>query len=169
MSILLNPGKYKCPLSAALVLFKTQECFYRILFIFLLFWSDVCLNVIRRFSRNQTWPVGGALVPDGGNWAKCFLIGLAVKSVRWAFSCVRACARVQNLECVSSTMKCPARLIKCPSFCHFCLCATTVDSEDGVAIEAPGTLNLDTEFLLGHDLEFDHNGKILNLDKFSGA
>lgn len=45
----------------------------------------------------------------------------------------------------------------------------TVDSEDGVAIEAPGTLNLDTEFLLGHDLEFDHDGKILNLDKFSGV
>uniref|UniRef100_H3DFZ1 Zinc finger protein 513 n=1 Tax=Tetraodon nigroviridis TaxID=99883 RepID=H3DFZ1_TETNG len=46
-------------------------------------------------------------------------------------------------------------------------CVWTVDSEDGVAIEAPGTLNLDTEFLLGHDLEFDHDGKILNLDKFS--
>lgn len=45
----------------------------------------------------------------------------------------------------------------------------TVDSEDGVAIEAPQTLNLDTEFLLGQDLEFDHDGKILNLDKFSGV
>lgn len=44
-----------------------------------------------------------------------------------------------------------------------------MDSEDGVAIEAPGTLSLDTEFLLGHDLEFDHDGKILNLDKFSGV
>ncbi|XP_011610339.1 zinc finger protein 513a isoform X1 [Takifugu rubripes] len=42
-----------------------------------------------------------------------------------------------------------------------------LDSEDGVAVEAPHTLNLDTEFLLGHDLEFDHDGKILNLDKFS--
>lgn len=51
----------------------------------------------------------------------------------------------------------------------FYFCLTTVDSEDGVAIEAPGTLNLDTEFLLGHDLEFDHDGKILNLDKFSGV
>lgn len=53
--------------------------------------------------------------------------------------------------------------------CLFYSCVPTVDSEDGVAIEAPGTLNLDAEFLLGHDLEFDHDGKILNLDKFSGA
>lgn len=44
-----------------------------------------------------------------------------------------------------------------------------MDSEDGVAIEAPGSLNLDTEFLLGQDLEFDQDGKILNLDKFSGV
>lgn len=44
-----------------------------------------------------------------------------------------------------------------------------MDSEDGVTIEAPGSLNLDPEFLLGHDLEFDHDDKILNLDKFSGV
>ncbi|KAI4802023.1 hypothetical protein KUCAC02_019884 [Chaenocephalus aceratus] len=45
-----------------------------------------------------------------------------------------------------------------------------VDSEDGVAIEAPGNLNLDADFLLGQDIEFgdpDHDNKILGLDKFS--
>lgn len=48
---------------------------------------------------------------------------------------------------------------------------TAVDSEDGVAIEAPGNLTLDTDFLLGQDLEFDdpdHDDKILGLEKFSG-
>lgn len=48
---------------------------------------------------------------------------------------------------------------------------TVVDSEDGVAIEAPGNLSLDTDFLLGQDLEFgdpDHDNKILGLEKFSG-
>lgn len=48
---------------------------------------------------------------------------------------------------------------------------TAVDSEDGVAIEAPGNLTLDTDFLLGQDLEFgdpDHENKILGLEKFSG-
>ncbi|XP_076004868.1 zinc finger protein 513a isoform X2 [Genypterus blacodes] len=47
---------------------------------------------------------------------------------------------------------------------------TVVDSEDGVALEAPGNLNLDTDFLLGQDLEFgdpDHDSKILSLEKFS--
>lgn len=46
-----------------------------------------------------------------------------------------------------------------------------VDSEDDVAIEAPGNLTLDTDFLLGQDLEFgdpDHDSKILGLEKFSG-
>lgn len=46
-----------------------------------------------------------------------------------------------------------------------------VDSEDGVAIEVPENLTLDTDFLLGQDLEFDdpdHDGKILGLEKFSG-
>ncbi|KAL6096046.1 uncharacterized protein ACO6RY_09828 [Pungitius sinensis] len=45
-----------------------------------------------------------------------------------------------------------------------------LDSEDGVAIEAPGNLSLDTDFLLGQDLEFgdpDHDHKILGLEKFS--
>ncbi|XP_068580789.1 zinc finger protein 513a isoform X1 [Cebidichthys violaceus] len=45
-----------------------------------------------------------------------------------------------------------------------------LDSEDGVAVEAPGNLTLDTDFLLGQDLEFgdpDHDHKILGLDKFS--
>uniref|UniRef100_UPI003AAA3FEA zinc finger protein 513a isoform X1 n=2 Tax=Centroberyx gerrardi TaxID=166262 RepID=UPI003AAA3FEA len=45
-----------------------------------------------------------------------------------------------------------------------------LDSEDGVAIEAPGNLTLDTDFLLGQDLEFgdpDHDNKILGLEKFS--
>ncbi|XP_075940244.1 zinc finger protein 513a isoform X4 [Anarhichas minor] len=45
-----------------------------------------------------------------------------------------------------------------------------MDSEDGVAVEAPGNLTLDTDFLLGQDLEFgdpDHDHKILGLDKFS--
>ncbi|KAM4529094.1 zinc finger protein 513a isoform 1-T1 [Fundulus diaphanus] len=44
-----------------------------------------------------------------------------------------------------------------------------VDSEDGVAVEAPGTLPLDTDFLLGQDLVFgvaDHD-QILGLEKFS--
>lgn len=48
---------------------------------------------------------------------------------------------------------------------------TAVDSEDGVAIEAPGNLSLDTDFLLGQDLEFgdpDRDHKILGLEKFSG-
>lgn len=47
---------------------------------------------------------------------------------------------------------------------------TVVDSEDGVAIEAPGNLTLDTDFLLGQDLEFDDpdHDKILGLEKFSG-
>lgn len=48
---------------------------------------------------------------------------------------------------------------------------TAVDSDDGVAIKAPGNLSLDTDFLLGQDLEFgdpDHDSKILGLDKFSG-
>lgn len=45
-----------------------------------------------------------------------------------------------------------------------------MDSEDGVAVEAPGNLPLDTDFLLGQDLVFgdpDHD-KILSLEKFSG-
>ncbi|KAF1376565.1 hypothetical protein PFLUV_G00212800 [Perca fluviatilis] len=45
-----------------------------------------------------------------------------------------------------------------------------LDSEDGVAIEAPGNLTLDTDFLLGQDLDFgdpDHDNKILGLEKFS--
>ncbi|XP_029351804.1 zinc finger protein 513a isoform X1 [Echeneis naucrates] len=45
-----------------------------------------------------------------------------------------------------------------------------LDSEDGVAIEAPGNLSLDTDFLLGQDLEFDdpdHDNKLLGLEKFS--
>lgn len=53
----------------------------------------------------------------------------------------------------------------------FLLSVTAVDSEDGVAIEAPGNLTLDTDFFLGQDLEFgdaDHDGKILGLEKFSG-
>ncbi|KAM9354162.1 LOW QUALITY PROTEIN: zinc finger protein 513a [Pholidichthys leucotaenia] len=44
-----------------------------------------------------------------------------------------------------------------------------LDSEDDVAIETPGNLHLDTDFLLGQDLEFgdpDHV-KILSLEKFS--
>lgn len=47
---------------------------------------------------------------------------------------------------------------------------TIVDSEDGVAIEAPGNLPLDTDFLLGQDLEFGDpdQDKILGLEKFSG-
>lgn len=49
---------------------------------------------------------------------------------------------------------------------------TLVDSEDGVTIEVPGNLPLDTDFLLEQDLEFedpDHdNDKILGLEKFSG-
>ena len=47
-----------------------------------------------------------------------------------------------------------------------------VDSEDGVIVEAPGNLPLDTDFLLGQDLEFsdpDHDNKILGLAKFSGS
>lgn len=46
-----------------------------------------------------------------------------------------------------------------------------VDSEDGVATETSGNLNLDTDFLLGQDLEFgdpDHDNKLLGLEKFSG-
>uniref|UniRef100_A0A8C7Y904 Zinc finger protein 513 n=1 Tax=Oryzias sinensis TaxID=183150 RepID=A0A8C7Y904_9TELE len=44
-----------------------------------------------------------------------------------------------------------------------------LDSEDGVAIEAPGNLHLDTDLFLGHDLEFDapDHDKILGLEKFS--
>uniref|UniRef100_G3P9I0 Uncharacterized protein n=2 Tax=Gasterosteus aculeatus TaxID=69293 RepID=G3P9I0_GASAC len=45
-----------------------------------------------------------------------------------------------------------------------------LDSEDAVAIEAPGNLSLDTDFLLGQDLEFgdpDHDHRILGLEKFS--
>ncbi|XP_022067506.1 zinc finger protein 513a isoform X1 [Acanthochromis polyacanthus] len=45
-----------------------------------------------------------------------------------------------------------------------------LDSEDGVIVEAPGNLPLDTDFLLGQDLEFsdpDHDNKILGLAKFS--
>lgn len=52
------------------------------------------------------------------------------------------------------------------------LSVTAVDSEDDVAIEAPGNLTLDTDFLLGQDLEFgdpDHDSKILGLEKFSGS
>ncbi|XP_068614566.1 zinc finger protein 513-like [Brachionichthys hirsutus] len=48
--------------------------------------------------------------------------------------------------------------------------AVKLDSEDGVTIEAPGNLTLDTDFLLGQDLEFgdpDHDGKLLGLEKFS--
>lgn len=48
---------------------------------------------------------------------------------------------------------------------------TAVDSEDGVAIEVPGSLTLDADFLLGQDLEFgdpDHDSKLLGLEKFSG-
>uniref|UniRef100_A0A3P8RRM0 Zinc finger protein 513 n=1 Tax=Amphiprion percula TaxID=161767 RepID=A0A3P8RRM0_AMPPE len=47
-----------------------------------------------------------------------------------------------------------------------------LDSEDGVTVEAPGNLPLDTDFLLGQDLEFsdpDHDNKILGLAKFSAA
>lgn len=46
-----------------------------------------------------------------------------------------------------------------------------MDSEDGVAIEVPGSLTLDADFLLGQDLEFgdpDHDSKLLGLEKFSG-
>ncbi|XP_005914455.1 zinc finger protein 513a isoform X2 [Haplochromis burtoni] len=45
-----------------------------------------------------------------------------------------------------------------------------LDSEDDVAIEAPENLPLDTDFLLGQDLEFDdpdQDNKILGLEKFS--
>nr|XP_020472967.1 zinc finger protein 513 [Monopterus albus]XP_020472968.1 zinc finger protein 513 [Monopterus albus]XP_020472969.1 zinc finger protein 513 [Monopterus albus]XP_020472970.1 zinc finger protein 513 [Monopterus albus] len=45
-----------------------------------------------------------------------------------------------------------------------------LDSEDGVATEAPGNLPLDTDFLLGQELEFgdpDHDDKILGLERFS--
>ncbi|XP_041661534.1 zinc finger protein 513a [Cheilinus undulatus] len=45
-----------------------------------------------------------------------------------------------------------------------------LDSEDGVAFETPENLTLDTDFLLGPDLEFDdpdHENKILGLEKFS--
>ena len=48
---------------------------------------------------------------------------------------------------------------------------TIVDSEDAVTTEAPGNLSLDTDFLLGQDLEFgdpDHDNRILGLEKFSG-
>uniref|UniRef100_A0A3P8PKR6 Zinc finger protein 513 n=1 Tax=Astatotilapia calliptera TaxID=8154 RepID=A0A3P8PKR6_ASTCA len=47
-----------------------------------------------------------------------------------------------------------------------------LDSEDDVAIEAPENLPLDTDFLLGQDLEFDdpdQDNKILGLEKFSVA
>uniref|UniRef100_A0A3Q0R2D5 Zinc finger protein 513 n=1 Tax=Amphilophus citrinellus TaxID=61819 RepID=A0A3Q0R2D5_AMPCI len=47
-----------------------------------------------------------------------------------------------------------------------------LDSEDDVAIEAPENLSLDTDFLLGQDLEFDdpdQDNKILGLEKFSAA
>lgn len=45
-----------------------------------------------------------------------------------------------------------------------------MDSEDGVAFEVPGTLSLDTDILLGQELEFDDpdHDKILGLEKFSG-
>lgn len=46
-----------------------------------------------------------------------------------------------------------------------------MDSEDGVVFEAPENLALDTDFFLGHDLEFDdpdHENKILGLEKFTG-
>lgn len=49
--------------------------------------------------------------------------------------------------------------------------STAVDSEDGVAIETPGNLTLDTDFLLEQDIHFDdpdHDSKILNLEKFRG-
>lgn len=49
---------------------------------------------------------------------------------------------------------------------------TAVDSEDGVAIETPGSINLETDFLLGNDLEFgdpDDENKIPDLDKYSGG
>ncbi|XP_074541857.1 zinc finger protein 513a [Halichoeres trimaculatus] len=45
-----------------------------------------------------------------------------------------------------------------------------LDSEDGVVLEAPENLALDTDFFLGHDLEFDdpdHENKILGLEKFT--
>lgn len=51
------------------------------------------------------------------------------------------------------------------------LLVSTVDSEDGVVTDAPGNLSLDTDFLLGQDLQFDdpdHDSKILGLEKFSG-
>lgn len=57
------------------------------------------------------------------------------------------------------------------SKCLLLFSRTTVDSEDGVAIEAPGNLTLDTDFLLEQDLQFgdpDHDSKILSLEKFSG-
>ncbi|XP_046877180.1 zinc finger protein 513a isoform X1 [Hypomesus transpacificus] len=47
-----------------------------------------------------------------------------------------------------------------------------LDSEDGVAIETPGSINLETDFLLGNDLEFgdpDDENKIPDLDKYSDA
>lgn len=97
-----------------------------------------------------------------------FLIGLPVKTVWLAFSCVRVPAEYKVCFFFQK-WNVPQDVLNVSSFCLFYCCLTTVDSEDGVAIEAPGTLNLDTEFLLGHDLEFDHNGKILNLDKFSGV
>lgn len=49
--------------------------------------------------------------------------------------------------------------------------STAVDSEDGVAIGAPGNLTLDTDFLLEQDIHFDdpdHDSKILSLEKFRG-
>lgn len=51
------------------------------------------------------------------------------------------------------------------------LSPNAVDSEDGVAIETPGNLTLDTDFLLEQGIHFDdpdHDSKILNLEKFRG-
>ncbi|XP_056150636.1 zinc finger protein 513a [Lampris incognitus] len=45
-----------------------------------------------------------------------------------------------------------------------------LDSEDGVALEVPGSLTLDTDVLLGQDLVFgdsEHDSKILGLEKLS--
>ncbi|XP_034018446.1 zinc finger protein 513-like [Thalassophryne amazonica] len=44
-----------------------------------------------------------------------------------------------------------------------------LDSEDGLAFEAPGNLTLDTDFFLGQELEFGDpdNDKLLVLEKFS--
>lgn len=164
MSTLVSPGKCKVIYHCSLAYLKYNhvfiDCFGQV-FILMWAWGFIWIRV------DPTWLLGGVLMPGGGCWAKCFLIGLGSRQCIISFPCV-----CQNLECVSLTLKCPWTLIKDPFIVPFLFLSfslTTVDSEDGVAIEAPGTLNLDTEFLLGHDLEFDQDDKILTLDKFSGV